>query len=90
MTEAMTMAARQRTAEISLTGGVMEGHFVTVRPGFAFIRPEGVDGNLYVSAAALAALPHVPRRGDPVRFRVAEMPDGRRRAVDLMLMEPRP
>lgn len=61
--------------------------FVTIRPAFAFIRAEGDDGNLYVSGAALAALPHMPRRRDPVRFRVAETRDGRRRAIDLVLME---
>lgn len=68
----------------------MTGHFITVRTGFAFIRAEGGDGNLYVTGAALAALPHVPRRGDPVRFRIAETQDGRRRAIDLVLVERQP
>lgn len=66
----------------------MDGHFITVRPGrFAFVRPEGEDGNLFVTGPALDALPHVPRRGEPVRFRVAETRDGRRRAIDLVLIE---
>ena len=69
----------------------MEGHFITVRPGrFAFVRPEGDASNLFVTGSALDALPHVPRRGDPVRFRVAETRDGRRRAIDLVLTDQEP
>lgn len=64
----------------------MDGQFVTVRPGrFAFVRPEGEDSNVLASAAAIDALPRIPRRGDPVRFQIAETRDGRRRAIDLTL-----
>lgn len=66
---------------------MVKGQFVTVRPGFAFIRPDGEDGNLYVSAAVLDALPRAPRRGDRARFRRAETRDGRRRAIDVVLIE---
>lgn len=64
----------------------MEGRFIAVQaPRFAFVQAEDEDGNFYVSAAALAALPRTPRRGDPVRFQIAETRDGRRRAIDLVL-----
>lgn len=70
--------------------GMMQGHFVSVRPAFGFVRPDGEDGNVYVTGTAIASLRRHPRRGDRVRFRIAETPDGRRRAVDLALMEPKP
>lgn len=66
----------------------MEGCFVTVQtPRFAFVRADGDDTNLYVSRPALAGLPRTPRAGDRVRFRVGETPDGRRRAIDLVLTD---
>ncbi len=67
----------------------MQGAFVTVVPGkFGFIAPEGFEmGNLYVTAGTLAALPRAPHRGDRARFKLAVMPDGRRRAVDVVLIE---
>lgn len=69
----------------------MRGRFITVRaPRFAFVRPEGEDGNVYVTGTALASLRRHPRRGDRVRFKIAETPDGRRRAIDLALIEGEP
>ena len=67
----------------------MQGAFVTVVPGkFGFIAPEGFEmGNLYVTAGTLAALPRAPHRGDRARFKLAVMADGRRRAVDVVLIE---
>ena len=68
---------------------LLQGAFVTVVPGkFWFIAPEGFDmGNLYVTAGTLAALPRAPHRGDRARFKLAVMADGRRRAVDVVLIE---
>ena len=67
----------------------MQGAFVTVVPGkFGFIAPEGFEmGNLYVTAGTMAALPRAPYRGDRARFKLAVMADGRRRAVDVVLIE---
>ena len=67
----------------------MQGAFVTVVPGkFGFIAPEGFEmGNLYVTAGTLAAMPRTPHRGDRARFKLAVMADGRRRAVDVVLIE---
>ena len=67
----------------------MQGAFVTVVPGkFGFIAPDRGDlGNLYVTAGTLAALPRAPHRGDRARFNLAVMADGRRRAVDVVLIE---
>ncbi|MCF3947766.1 hypothetical protein [Acidiphilium iwatense] len=66
----------------------MSGAFVTVLPGqFGFIRPDGGTGNILACAAAMAALPEPPCRGERVRFRVVMTPDGRRRAIDLVLIE---
>ncbi len=67
---------------------MIEGAFVTVIPGkFGFITPERFDlGNLYVTAGTLAALPRIPRRGDRARFKMAVMKDGRRRAIDVVLI----
>ena len=67
----------------------MQGAFVTVVPGkFGFIAPDRGDlGNLYVTAGTLAALPRTPRRGDRARFKLAVTTDGRRRAIDLVLIE---
>ncbi|HQT59687.1 MULTISPECIES: hypothetical protein [unclassified Acidiphilium] len=68
---------------------MIEGAFITVVPGkFGFIAPEGHDlGNLYVTAGTLAALPRIPHRGDRARFKLAVMKDGRRRAIDVVLIE---
>ena len=67
----------------------MQGAFVTVVPGkFGFIAPEGFEmGNLYVTAGTMAALPRAPHRGDRARIKLAVMADGRRRAVDVVLIE---
>ncbi len=53
---------------------------------FGFVGPEDGSPDVFVSGRELAGNV-LPEKGDKISFDVREMPDGRRRAVNVRLLE---